>query len=531
MTVDEANLSAVDAAAADHQSFGANAVISAFSWFVPAAAALVALPVTVRGLGADAYGLLALVTALTGYLGLLEMGIAQAVVRYISYHRALGEGKTVVRIVLFALKWFVVVGVVGGLALFFSAGWLAHSVLHVPPQLWDSGVTVLRLAGLNFALGMLVSVGLAVPQGFLRYDIAGGLNGLFGTVAAVGPAVIVMLGHGVVAVTAFFVVANLCAVAVYIVIVVRLLRRLPMREATPWPSVRRRALRFAAVTALTRIHTVVAAQTNRLVVGVAEGTAAAAYYQIPNMLSTRTNELLSRVAQVLFPTGAELLAREDDEGVRVLYLRSSRLFFLLNLSVTLAICVFARPLLDYWIDVAFAEAGTVALAVFTVTQSLNAVTMAASFLNLSSERPGVNLGFSLANSIINLVTVYPLTVRYGISGAALAGLLGAATVPLFMQYTHARILHIGSWLVLRSCYLPTVFGAGGVAALAYFLLRPLCNGLLVTLALWLVTVALSFVAAGLAGAVKRDDLATARRLTAAAWVRVARRDRKSGNRG
>ena len=90
---------------------------------------------------------------------------------------------------------------------------------------------------------------------------------------------------------------------------------------------------------------------------------------------------------------------------------------------------------------------------------LNATTMSASYLNLSAERPKVNLVFSLLNSAINLALVYPLTVRYGVPGAAAAGLLGAATVPFFLVFTHRRILHVSSLSVLRRCYLPTVAGS------------------------------------------------------------------------
>ena len=78
-----------------------------------------------------------------------------------------------------------------------------------------------------------------------------------------------------------------------------------------------------------------------LVVGIAGGTAAAAYYQVPSVLSSSVNDMLSRVAQVLFPTGSQLFARNDHEAVRGLYYRTSRLFFLINATVPWA-CACSR---------------------------------------------------------------------------------------------------------------------------------------------------------------------------------------------
>ena len=80
-------------------SFGANAALNVSAWFVPALTALVAVPITVRGLGTDAYGLLTLVTALTGFLGLIELGLGTAIVRYLSYYRALDQGRPMLGIV------------------------------------------------------------------------------------------------------------------------------------------------------------------------------------------------------------------------------------------------------------------------------------------------------------------------------------------------------------------------------------------------------------------------------------------------
>lgn len=503
-------------------AFSANALFTLVSWLIPALAALICLPITVNGLGPDVYGLLALVIAVTGYLGLMEMGLGQAVLRYLAYYRARNEGHTVLAIVRVALLWFIGAGAVGCVFMLVAAPWLTHSVLKMPPDLEGTATTVVRLSGFNFLLGMLVSLGAVIPQGFLRYDIAASIATFLGTANSVGMAIVVASGGGVVLVVLFLMASNIVACGLYGAFGWRLLSRLDRRAGPLWREVRRPVLTFAALTAATRAHTVVAAQTSRIVVGIAGGTTDAAYYQVPNMLSTRVNDLLSRVAQVLFPTGTDLLARGEHEALRTLYFRSSRIFFLVNGTVTMAVCVFAAPLLRYWVGPAFAEAGAVALVVFTATQGINAITMAPGFLNLSADRPGVNLTFSLANSIINLATVYSLTVRYGITGAALAGLLGAATVPFFMVFTHRRILHVPSLAWFRRCLAPTIAGSTVVGLAAGFFVLPLCHRLLVTLLLWAACVLAAMALSGVLGALSRDDLRTARRLAASVLGRGRR---------
>jgi O-antigen/teichoic acid export membrane protein len=502
------------------RSFGANAVLTAFSWAVPALAALIATPITVRGLGADQYGLLALAAAITGYLGLMEMGLGSAVVRYVAYFRALEQGRPLRAVIWFSVRWFCAAGFVGLVFLWIAAPWLSASVLKMPPDLMSTSITVMRITGVNFLVALLVSVGMAIPQSFLRYDIASVLSAAIGTISAVGPAVIVSLGYGLVPVVWFALGLNLAALLIYCIVGYRLVRLIPASEGPPWKEVRRKTMSFAGIVALNRVGDTVAGQTNRVVVGIASGVAAAAYYQVPAQLASRVNDMISRVAQVVFPTASGLLARGDQQAVQQLYLRTSRLFFLLNASVTMGLCVLSYPLLEYWVSPTFAQQSSVALTLFSLSQALHGVTMSASYVNMSAARPGINMTFSNLGDVINLAVVYPLTVHYGINGAAFAGLIAALNVPFFLDYGHRRVLHLSSWLVWRRCYQPIFIGTGLTGIAAYFLLRPLCHNLPATLAAWCLIVLVSSLISGLLGGVSRADLRTGRRLLASAWKPV-----------
>lgn len=500
-------------------SFGANVLLSVASWLVPAVALFIAIPITVRGLGPSRYGLLVLVAVMTSYLGLMDMGLGAAIIRYVSHYRALGEGRPILGILRFALVWFSVAGCVGGVLLFFGAAWLVQDVLRAPADLWPTAETVVRLTAFNFILAMLLSVASAVPQGFLRYDVTAAVGSVFGVMSAVGPAVLVTLGYGLQAIVLFYIVSNALALSVYVVIAVRLLRTVPLSVGPEWRTVRRKALSFAGVTALNQIHTVVASQTSRLIVGLAGGPSLAAFYQVPSQLSGNVNQMMHRAAAVLFPTGTDLMARQDDTAVATLYTRTSRLLFLINGSFAMSLCVFAAPLLRYWVSALYAREGAAALVVFTLTQALNACTMASSNLVLSAGRPGVNLAFSLTNSFISLAAVYPLAIRYGVTGAALAGLLGAANVPFALYYNTSHVLKVSSWMIWRVAYWPTVAGAALSVLVAWFGLRPLCRDLPSTLILSALAVGLCMILSGLLGAVTREDWASARRLAAAALKR------------
>jgi O-antigen/teichoic acid export membrane protein len=236
------------------------------------------------------------------------------------------------------------------------------------------------------------------------------------------------------------------------------------------------------------------------------------------MISTRFNDFISRIAMVLSPTGSEMIARDRPDDLRKLYLTSSRFLFLFNASLTAAVCALAQPLLRYWVGPQFATAGSIALVLFMLSQGVNAASMSAGYLNYSAARPGVNLMFSVANSAIAIGLIYPLTAWLGVTGAALASLVGSSMVAPFLWYSHRKVLHIGSLSVFRSSYVGTLAAVCILAPVASLVVSPLATNLVTALSLLFVTFAANMLLSSLLGAVKRDE---ARRLTVFA-VRLLR---------
>jgi O-antigen/teichoic acid export membrane protein len=507
----------------EEASFGKNATLNVLAWVVPSIAAFVSVPIAVRGLGPTAYGLIVLVGALTSYLGLVDMGLGQALVRYLSYYRALDQGRPMIAIVRVALVWFTGAGAVVALLLIVAAPWLARDLLHVSARLLPTAVIVIRLSALNLILSLMVSVGTSVPVSFLRYDIAAGMTCVFSTATWVGPAVVVVLGYGIVGVTCVYIVSNTLALLLYLYFGRRLFRSVRRDVGPDWHEIRRQVLSFAGLVAANRIGWTVAAQTNRLIVGVTNGTAAAAYYQVPSVLSSKAADLLNRIAQVLFPTGAAMIARGDHDGLRVLYFRSSRLLFLLNVSMAMPIAVFAYPLLAYWVSPLYAQQGSWALAIFIATQAINAASLAVGFLSWAAARAGTNLFFASVNSAINLAMIYPLATHFGVAGAAAAGLLGSVTTPFFIHRIDRHVLGVSSRTVLRRCYLPSAAGALVAAGASMLVLVPLAKNLPSTLALLCVSALLSIVVSGLFGAVTRAELRSFWAYVGKSWHRLMRR--------
>ena len=491
------------------KNVGRNMLLSGASWLILAVVAFFAIPITVRGLGDNAYGVVALAGAVTGYLGVLDLGLGNGVVRYLSMFVSLGHGRAMRQLLTSVLAWYAAAGVLGATIMWALAPWLAGSLLRVQPALVQQSVVAFRLGSVAFGLGMIVSLLSKVPPAFLRYDLLSAVNVATGLVGLVGPAVLVVLGYGLVPVMWFAVLANGVGCVCWGIVAVRLLGAVP-NEGPAFNEYRREFLGFSLRNGVNRVLSVIQDPTREMVVGIAGGTAQAAYFRIPMQIANKFNSLLAQMSAVLLPTGSQMVAEGDHGLLLGLYKRSSRLFYVLNASLVGGLVVLGGPLLNYWIGPRFAQQGTVAFALLVLASGLNGVSMTASQVNMAMRRPGINLAFSLMNSAISLGTVYSLTVALGVTGTALSGLLAAAVVPFFLHYSHRKSLTVGSWQVFRDCYLRATIAILAVSCLSWFVLRPLASGLLATLVLVAVVSAADLLACMALGAVTRADWATLR---------------------
>src|SRR5215475_2071598 len=107
-------------------------------------------PFVIRQLGDSAYGVWTLVGSLTGYLGLLDMGVRGAVTRYVARFHALSEHEDASRTASTALSMFALAGT-GALLIASLVATAAIDLFHIPEVYRDPAVVVLILTGASVA--------------------------------------------------------------------------------------------------------------------------------------------------------------------------------------------------------------------------------------------------------------------------------------------------------------------------------------------------------------------------------------------
>jgi O-antigen/teichoic acid export membrane protein len=313
-----------------HSAAG-NAAISLVGAVAPALVALVVIPMLLRTLGAEIFGLLAFVWIVFGTFAVLDFGTGRATTKFVAELLA-GERASAIPVLFWSASAInLTVGACCGVILFALAPWLSAHVVKVPAALQPVSIDALRITALALPLIVLGGVFRSALEGLHRFDLSNAVQIPVGALNYLIPLAVARAGG-----TLPWVIGALCLTRISAVPVLFLLcrRQLPMLGR---PVVERDQLRrlagFGGWLTVSNVAGPLLLSLDRLFVGSVLGARALGLYAPVYELVTRLTLVPASVMAALFPSFSTLTGRTADE-IRWAMRRAQRLLALLMLPVT-----------------------------------------------------------------------------------------------------------------------------------------------------------------------------------------------------
>ena len=390
--------------------------------------ALVMTPVLATGLGKHDYGIWLVVGSMILYLELLEFGFGTATIKYVAEFEAL-EDRDRLRSAITTSFW--VLALPGLIA--FALGLLAAALFPYLLDIREGAETGARLLVVMLAANMAISIPGDTFGGALiglqRYDLQNATLLVVAVAQAIGWAIVIGAGGGLVA---------LGLVTVSLSLLGQLWRYLLIRRLVPGVTMSRRHFdrsmfrgfaRLSFWYALGEVAHVVIFRIDTIVVGVVVNIQAAAVYGVGQKLALIAEKLVQPVVYTLFPHSSELAALDDREGLRSTLVTGTRISMGLAGPLTVTLAVMAEPAIRAWVPPSFAAASLVVVYLSAATAIKSLVQTGQTMLN--------GMGLARAPSIIvaaeaglNLLLSIVLGQAMGIHGVALGTFLASAATDL-----------------------------------------------------------------------------------------------------
>ncbi len=433
---------------------------------LPAIVALATVPLLIRGLGLEGFGIVALIGSVIGYFGVLDINLSAGSIKYLSQFHAQHDKPRFAETFWFGCLFYGLLGLAGCLILFFSAERLTQFFFKISADLYPETVAALQIAAVGFMISQVQNYLMIVPQALQRYDQSAKAEALFGVLTNLVSAGMALADGGIAGVIGARTIISAMHTA-WLIWVVHALGE-SLRPRWPRPEIRKLMTRFSAYAYLSRLAVMLHTHGDKLIIGMLAGPVALSFYTVPSQLSSRILGLTYRLSSVIYPRVSELAATGEERKLQSLYLDSTRLLTYLNLMVLGVIALTGEEFLRRWVGEEFVSASYPVLLLITLGLFVDSLTNIPSLVNDGLGHPQVTGRFALMRGIVGIAMIYAGTVWAGIHGAAFAHLLASLMMSgLFLLYVHGRTIPITIHATLYQAWLPSL--ATGCAAIILLL--------------------------------------------------------------
>jgi len=388
-------------------------------------------PFIVHHLGLTAYGVWALVVAVTSYMGLLDMGLRGAVVRFVSRHHPQGnhaDSSSATSAALWLRQWICLAVI--GLSLILSL--VINRMFHVPQELQTAARWALLLSGINLSVTLYFGVFGGVLAALHRFDLISAVSIGQGLVRSAGVVWLLATGHGILALAIWeltvVVVANLTQMSLCFWIYPEL--RLSFRY--PGKQMLREIADYSAWIFLLHICGQVIYYTDNLVVGVFVSVAAVTFYSIGGSLIEYLRTIVASLTMTFMPLASNYQASGEHEKLRQLLRQGTRVAILVAWPVQVALLFRGITFISLWMGPQYGPVSGRVLQILLLSQLFTVANSSSINITLGLAKHRRVAYWSAGEAIANLCLSILLARWIGIFGVAIGTVIPNLFVHLFL---------------------------------------------------------------------------------------------------
>jgi O-antigen/teichoic acid export membrane protein len=446
-----------------HRTLFRNTALNLFGLVVPLAVGFVTIPLVVRALGNDRFGILALVWVVFGYFGLFDLGLGRTTTKYIADALGRNESEKLAGYLWTAVLMQAAIGLLAAALSYLLAPLIVRRMLNIPEGFIGETVLTLRLVGLSLPVMFVSSSFRGVLEAAQRFDLVNAVKVPANVLFYVLPLVGIALGYGLPGIVILLVVSRIATLAAWLVLSFRILPPLRTRPALHSRLVRT-LFSFSGWIGLSSILFAVTTSIDRLIIGALITVEAVAFYSAPYEAVNKIGVIPGSLSMVLFPAFSYLDAGRRSGEAEALFARSAKFLLLLTGPILLLLIFFAGDFLRLWLGPDYAAASGLVVQFLAAGFLINTVLTVASNYLQGIGRADIAPKYQAVELVVYAGLAWIGAKSWGIKGVALATALRLVAFTLVLWVASFKAGRVRFGFVWRN-------GLGSVlAALGLFTL-------------------------------------------------------------
>lgn len=416
-------------------------------------------PLYIEKLTAELYGIYVLIHAFVGPLAILELGLGEALGKYVAGSEAEKDLKAGKAYVNGAFIFNVSIGLLGGIFLLLFGLFFVHIFFNIDSDILPNTKIAFSLSGISFFLNRFISVLHGVLFGVQNFKLRSVLTSFQNILIYIGGLIAALLGHGIVGIIIF----QICGQIVTIILGWKTTFKLVphLYPSLSW-NIRyfKEILKFGLWNTLGRIGSVLMRNVDKLAIGAFLTSTLVGYYNTANIVVQAGFMLIAPMSSVFMPYFSSIEKAENKLSLERKMLFSVWLFSSLIIIIYIPIFLLSHKLLSIWINTKCAETAAPILKILIVGACVAAPSLGLGQYLLGIGLPKYNTIYTLVRGGIACTVGVILIKIYGIKGAGLGFLLSQCSIIVLIGITWMQFPKRDNKFIhfIKACFSPYVCG-------------------------------------------------------------------------
>lgn len=400
------------------------------------------LPIYMKYMGAEAYGLVGFFAMLQGLFSLLDFGLTPTISRQTAQYNAGVETALKFRQLFRSLSLvFCAIALIGGGLLFFSDTYIATSWLKLQHLSISEVLFSLQVMAICVALRWITGLYRGVISGFEKIVWLSLINVIVATLRF--PGVLLYMYYFGYTVKNFFTFQLVIAILEFIILTIKTFILLPtVGEKIGW-SLKpiKPLLGFALTIAFTSSVWVLLTQLDKLVLSGILSLADYGYFTLAVLVAGGVLQISTPISSAIMPRMARLQGEKKFDELKNVYLHATQFISVIAVTAGIVLAALAEPVLYVWTgDVELAKKAAPILQLYSLGNALLALAAFPYYLQYAKG----SLKYHFIGNFVSVICLVPAIIwaakTYGAIGAGWVWLiLQLIYLFLWVSFVHKKI--------------------------------------------------------------------------------------------
>jgi O-antigen/teichoic acid export membrane protein len=406
-------------------------------------------PYIILRIGADRYGVFAIVSVLTGYFTLIDLGVGDSFLKYFSEYLAKNDNRRINEV---ANTGFVFYSLIGCfiLAIVFPLTGKFLDFFSIESAMYLESLFAIRMGFIILVFSSVFGVFSYLLLGLQRMDVTNGISIALSVPHIIGAIIFLEMGFGLKG----LMINN--AISAFLIGFANFVFSKKLCEGLSFNPVRfyarsmlLRLIRFGYKLKVMHFAHLIIRSLDKLLIGHFLTIGLVTYYHLGSTIAYKAQTLPYIITSALLPAFGEIYFKKGKEKLIEGYLRGSKYMAILVAPFFIFIIASARNLLTLWMGPGY-ETSVFILRILSVGFLAYCLTWVTKPVLKTMEKHIYQMYADIIIVILNVVFSTILILKYGIKGVVFGTTIALAVGSVFLVIQFHRIVRIALFRFIKT---------------------------------------------------------------------------------